>query len=81
MIVFWLCFTFVVFLCLFIASFSFLLCGSESPNVRFCFYFSLFLTVGALGCMFWVQETHPEFLKSSVSKMVDCSFKTSAKVI
>lgn len=81
MIAFWLCFTLVVFLCLFIASFSFLLCGSESLNVRFCLYFSLFLTVGALGCMFWVQETRPESFKSPVSKMVDCSFKTSTKVI
>ena len=31
--------------------------------------------------MFWVQETRPEFLKSPVSEMVDCSLKTPTKVM
>lgn len=82
MLVFCFVFAFVTFLCLFIGSFSFLICGSENPNVRFCLYFSLFLTIGTLACMFWVQETHPEFFKSPVSKIIkECSFKTPAKVI
>lgn len=73
MFVFWLCFAFVTFLCLFIASFSFLICGSDSLNVRFCLYFSLILAILTLGCMFWVQETHPEFFQSSVTKLINCT--------
>lgn len=82
MLVFCFVFAFVTFLCLFVTSFSFLICGSLSSNVRFCLYFSLFLAIGTLTCMFWIQETHPEFFQSPVSKVVkECSFKTPTKVI
>lgn len=72
MITFCFGFAFVTFLCLFIASFGFLICGSENPNVRFCMYFTLIITALTLGCMFWVQETHPEMFQSPVSKLINC---------
>ena len=77
MITFCFVFAFITFLCLFIASFTFLFVSDpeDLSKVKFCMYFSLILTVLTLGCMFWVQETHPDMFQSPVSKLINCSLK------